>query len=55
MHLPRVRLGERASQAAAGCARFWLGDMRALTAGAPPAAVTIERVEEELGWDARRG
>lgn len=27
------------------------GDVRVLTAGAPPAAATIERVEGELGWD----
>ena len=25
-------------------------DVRVLTAGAPPAATTIERIEEELGW-----
>ncbi len=27
------------------------GGVRVLTAGAPPAAATIERVEEELGWE----
>ena len=25
--------------------------MRVLTAGAPPAAATIERIEGELGWE----
>ena len=29
--------------------------MRVLTAGAPPAAATIERVEGELGWDGHPG
>ena len=38
-------------RAGRGCGAARAHGVRVLTAGAPPAAATIERVEGELGWD----
>ena len=46
---PTVLIGDR--QRAGGGSRRAPGGVRVMTAGAPPAAATIERVEGEFGWE----